>query len=208
MMRLSGRVYYTWDDVKDICSLDLRTHQATSFREAQYPCLVVFLLIIAALSLSSMSFLSLLQNMSSSSSFSQYVWSPLFRIVHGSLLMVYLRAPEIHWCWNLFIDDWPCCRSSGHWTWTLCRHRGWPKTSQYGQSLLLIYDYDDATAECSEQQRASIVLVAKCGNSFEADDAKPSNCGKRDRQIVLMALLQKVMFDERITTNFSTQFEV
>jgi len=66
-MGLSGQVYYTWDDVKDICSLDLRTHQATSFREAQYPCLVVLLLIIAALSLSSMSFLSLLQNMSSSS---------------------------------------------------------------------------------------------------------------------------------------------
>jgi len=54
----------------------------------------------------------------------------------------------------------------------------------------------------------SIVLAAKCGNSFEADDTKLSNCGKRDRQIVLMALLQKVMFDERITTNFSTQFEV
>ena len=47
-----------------------------------------------------------------------------------------------------------------------------------------------------------IALFAKCGNRLEADDVKPSNCGKCDRQIVLMALLQKVMFDKRIMTNF------
>lgn len=45
-----------------------------------------------------------------------------------------------------------------------------------------------------------IVLVAKVGNPLEAGDAKPGNRGKRDSQIVLMAFLQKVMFDERMTT--------
>ena len=95
MMGLSGQVYYTWDDVKDICSLDLQTHQATSFREAQYPCLVVLLLINAALSLASMSFLSLLQNMSSSSP--PRSLNMFGHPYSGSLLMVYLRAPEIHW---------------------------------------------------------------------------------------------------------------
>ncbi|KIM47653.1 glycosyltransferase family 2 protein [Hebeloma cylindrosporum] len=62
------------------------------------------------------------------------------------------------------------------------------------------YDYDDATTERSKQQRVPIVLVAKCGNPLEANDAKPGNRGKRDSQIVLMAFLQKVMFDERMTT--------
>jgi chitin synthase len=62
------------------------------------------------------------------------------------------------------------------------------------------YDYDDATTERSKQQRVPIVLVAKCGNPHEANDAKPGNRGKRDSQIVLMAFLQKVMFDERMTT--------
>ncbi|OBZ68586.1 Chitin synthase 5 [Grifola frondosa] len=62
------------------------------------------------------------------------------------------------------------------------------------------YDYDDATVERSKQQRVPIVLVAKCGNPLEANDAKPGNRGKRDSQIVLMSFLQKVMFDERMTT--------
>ncbi len=62
------------------------------------------------------------------------------------------------------------------------------------------YDYDDATVERSKQQRVPIVLVAKVGNPLEANDAKPGNRGKRDSQIVLMAFLQKVMFDERMTT--------
>ncbi|KAE9408423.1 fungal chitin synthase, partial [Gymnopus androsaceus JB14] len=62
------------------------------------------------------------------------------------------------------------------------------------------YNYDDATTEKSKQQRVPIVLVAKCGNPLEANDAKPGNRGKRDSQIVLMAFLQKVMFDERMTT--------
>ncbi|KAF8905167.1 glycosyltransferase family 2 protein [Mucidula mucida] len=62
------------------------------------------------------------------------------------------------------------------------------------------YDYDDATTERSKQQRVPIVLVAKVGNPLEANDAKPGNRGKRDSQIVLMAFMQKVMFDERMTT--------
>jgi chitin synthase len=62
------------------------------------------------------------------------------------------------------------------------------------------YDYDDATTERSKQQRVPFVLVAKCGNPWEQGDTKPGNRGKRDSQIVLMAFLQKVMFDERMTT--------
>ncbi|KAI0814846.1 chitin synthase-domain-containing protein [Irpex lacteus] len=62
------------------------------------------------------------------------------------------------------------------------------------------YKYEDATVERSKQQRVPVVLVAKCGNPLEANDAKPGNRGKRDSQIVLMAFLQKVMFDERMTT--------
>ncbi|KAJ7761213.1 glycosyltransferase family 2 protein [Mycena maculata] len=62
------------------------------------------------------------------------------------------------------------------------------------------YAYDDATVERSKQQRVPIILVAKVGNPLEAGDAKPGNRGKRDSQIVLMAFLQKVMFDERMTT--------
>lgn len=62
------------------------------------------------------------------------------------------------------------------------------------------YAYDDATLERSKQQRVPIVLVAKCGNPLERNDPKPGNRGKRDSQIVLMAFLQKVMFDERMTT--------
>jgi len=62
------------------------------------------------------------------------------------------------------------------------------------------YDYDDATVEMSKQQRVPVVLVAKTGNPLEVSDPKPGNRGKRDSQIVLLAFLQKVMFDERMTT--------
>ncbi|KIJ66533.1 glycosyltransferase family 2 protein [Hydnomerulius pinastri MD-312] len=62
------------------------------------------------------------------------------------------------------------------------------------------YAYDDSTVERSKQQRVPMVLVAKVGNPLEVNDAKPGNRGKRDSQIVLMAFLQKVMFDERMTT--------
>ncbi|KAI0756168.1 chitin synthase-domain-containing protein [Daedaleopsis nitida] len=62
------------------------------------------------------------------------------------------------------------------------------------------YEYDNATVERSKQQRVPMVVVAKVGNPLEATDAKPGNRGKRDSQIVLMGFLQKVMFDERMTT--------
>jgi chitin synthase len=61
------------------------------------------------------------------------------------------------------------------------------------------YDYDDETVERSKQQRVPMVLVAKCGSPMEADSAKPGNRGKRDSQVLLMAFMQKVMFDERMT---------
>ncbi|CAK5269379.1 unnamed protein product [Mycena citricolor] len=62
------------------------------------------------------------------------------------------------------------------------------------------YKYDDVTCERSKQQRVPIVLIAKCGNPLEAGDSKPGNRGKRDSQMVLMSFLEKVMFDERMTT--------
>ncbi|GMK54404.1 hypothetical protein CspeluHIS016_0109900 [Cutaneotrichosporon spelunceum] len=62
------------------------------------------------------------------------------------------------------------------------------------------YAYDNDTVEPSKQQRVPVVLVAKTGNALERNDAKPGNRGKRDSQIVLMDFLQKVMFDERMTT--------
>lgn len=62
------------------------------------------------------------------------------------------------------------------------------------------YDYDNNTVELSKQQKVPIVLVAKVGNPLEVNEAKPGNRGKRDSQIVLMSFLQKVMFDERMTT--------
>ena len=61
------------------------------------------------------------------------------------------------------------------------------------------YDFDNNTVEMSKQQRVPMMLVAKVGNPAEARDAKPGNRGKRDSQIVLMAFLQKVMFDERMS---------
>ena len=61
------------------------------------------------------------------------------------------------------------------------------------------YDYDDETVERSKQQRVPMVLIAKCGTPLEADSGKPGNRGKRDSQVMLMAFMQKVMFDERMT---------
>lgn len=62
------------------------------------------------------------------------------------------------------------------------------------------YDYDDNTVERSKQQRVPMILVAKVGNPTEQRDPKPGNRGKRDSQVLLMSFLQKVMFDERMTT--------
>jgi chitin synthase len=62
------------------------------------------------------------------------------------------------------------------------------------------YDYDDDTVERSKQQRVPMLLIAKVGTPLEAKDAKPGNRGKRDSQVMLMAFLQKVLYDERMTT--------
>jgi chitin synthase len=62
------------------------------------------------------------------------------------------------------------------------------------------YDYDSNTVEPSKQQKVPMVLVAKVGNPLEQNDAKRGNRGKRDSQLVLMGFLQKIMFDERMTT--------
>ncbi|WVN90382.1 uncharacterized protein L203_105618 [Cryptococcus depauperatus CBS 7841] len=62
------------------------------------------------------------------------------------------------------------------------------------------YDYDLETVEASKQQRVPMVLVSKVGNPLEVSENKPGNRGKRDSQIVLMSFLQKVVFDERMTT--------
>ncbi|GAA5975681.1 hypothetical protein JCM10908_005240 [Rhodotorula pacifica] len=62
------------------------------------------------------------------------------------------------------------------------------------------YDYDDNTVEKSKQQRVPMLLVAKVGNPAEQRDPKPGNRGKRDSQVLIMNFLQKVMFDERMTT--------
>ncbi|WFD42437.1 chitin synthase [Malassezia psittaci] len=61
------------------------------------------------------------------------------------------------------------------------------------------YDYDDQTVEKSKQQRVPMILIAKCGSMMEMDSAKPGNRGKRDSQVLLMAFMQKVLFDERMT---------
>jgi len=55
---------------------------------------------------------------------------------------------------------------------------------------------DHDAVECSKQQHELILPVAKCGDPLDADDTKHENRGKRDREIMLMALLQKMMFDK------------
>ncbi|ORX47511.1 hypothetical protein DM01DRAFT_266728 [Hesseltinella vesiculosa] len=62
------------------------------------------------------------------------------------------------------------------------------------------YKYDDKTIDPSHQQRVPMITIVKCGTPAEASSAKPGNRGKRDSQIVLMQFMQKVMFDERMTT--------
>lgn len=51
-----------------------------------------------------------------------------------------------------------------------------------------------------------IVLVSQSGSPLGADDVKLDKLGKCNSQIVLMASLQKVMFNKRMMTNFSIQF--
>lgn len=67
------------------------------------------------------------------------------------------------------------------------------------------YKYNDETIPPEKQQRVPVVTVVKCGTPEEASTAKPGNRGKRDTQIILMSFLQKVMFDDRMT---SLEFEL
>ncbi|KAG0167648.1 Chitin synthase, class 3 [Apophysomyces sp. BC1015] len=62
------------------------------------------------------------------------------------------------------------------------------------------YRYDDSTIEPEHQQRVPMITIVKCGTPDQQQEAKPGNRGKRDSQIILMQFLQKVMFDERLTT--------
>ncbi|CAO3629086.1 unnamed protein product [Cunninghamella blakesleeana] len=63
------------------------------------------------------------------------------------------------------------------------------------------YRYDDNTIDPSLQQRVPMVTIVKCGTPEEQETApKPGNRGKRDSQIILMQFMQKVMFDERMTS--------
>ncbi|KAI5950970.1 CHS3 [Candida jiufengensis] len=67
------------------------------------------------------------------------------------------------------------------------------------------YDYNDATIPPEKQQRVPMITIVKCGTPEEANLPKPGNRGKRDSQIILMSFLQKVVFDERMT---SLEFEM
>lgn len=62
------------------------------------------------------------------------------------------------------------------------------------------YKYDDETVDPAHQQRVPMITIVKCGTPAEADEKKPGNRGKRDSQIILMQFMQKVLFDERMTT--------
>ena len=63
------------------------------------------------------------------------------------------------------------------------------------------YDYgEDSVVPVEKRQRVPMMIVVKCGDEVERERrSKPGNRGKRDSQIILMAFLQKVMFDERMT---------
>ncbi|CAO3647059.1 unnamed protein product [Cunninghamella echinulata] len=63
------------------------------------------------------------------------------------------------------------------------------------------YRYDDNTIDPSLQQRVPMITIVKCGTTEEQQTSpKPGNRGKRDSQIILMQFMQKVMFDERMTS--------
>ncbi|EMG46070.1 CHS3 Chitin synthase 3 [Candida maltosa Xu316] len=62
------------------------------------------------------------------------------------------------------------------------------------------YKYNDDTVPPEKQQRIPMITVVKCGTPEEASSPKPGNRGKRDSQIILMSFLQKVVFDERMTS--------
>lgn len=47
--------------------------------------------------------------------------------------------------------------------------------------------------------KTAVVLIIKCGATWEKNTEKPGNRGKRDSQVMLMSLLSKGMFDDRLS---------
>ncbi|KAI8149685.1 chitin synthase-domain-containing protein [Fennellomyces sp. T-0311] len=74
------------------------------------------------------------------------------------------------------------------------------KRNNMGKVFAGYYRYDDATVAPEHQQRVPMITIVKCGTPEEANESKPGNRGKRDSQIILMQFMQKVMFDERMTS--------
>ncbi|KAI9292793.1 hypothetical protein K502DRAFT_319315 [Neoconidiobolus thromboides FSU 785] len=61
------------------------------------------------------------------------------------------------------------------------------------------YNYDDTTVIKELQVKVPMILIVKVGTEEERGQSKPGNRGKRDGQIILMAFLQRIMFDERLS---------
>ena len=74
------------------------------------------------------------------------------------------------------------------------------KRNNMAQVYAGYYCYDDETVAPEHQQRVPMITIVKCGTPEEANEKKPGNRGKRDSQIILMQFMQKVMFDERMTS--------
>jgi chitin synthase len=62
------------------------------------------------------------------------------------------------------------------------------------------YKYDDSTVPRAQQVDIPMVCIVKYGDTWEreTEGIKPGNRGKRDSQVLLMAFLQKLMFNERM----------
>lgn len=63
------------------------------------------------------------------------------------------------------------------------------------------YRYQGDNTEVDHPDPVPIICIVKCGDQWERDTPgiKSGNRGKRDSQVLLMAFLQKVMFNERMT---------
>lgn len=61
------------------------------------------------------------------------------------------------------------------------------------------YRYDSGTVPSEIQKKVPVVTIVKCGTVEELQSSeKPGNRGKRDSQVILMALLQKITYNERM----------
>lgn len=60
------------------------------------------------------------------------------------------------------------------------------------------YKYDDSTVPLAQQVKIPIICIIKHGDTWErkTEGVKPGNRGKRDSQVLIMAFLQKIMFNE------------